>query len=85
MIDWIEIQDRILNLVSIKDIITKYTCNKIIRNRTNCINSNCSGVQKRTMSLQKGYAYCFRCNRNFNQIQFVTELRKCDFKTACKR
>lgn len=84
MIDWIEIQDRILNLVSIKDIITKYTSNKIVRNRTNCINSNCSGVQERTISLQKGFAYCFRCNRNFNQIQFVMELQKCDFKTACK-
>lgn len=84
MIDWIEIQDRILNLVSIKDIITKYTSNKIVRNRTACINSECSGVQERTISLQKGYAYCFRCGKNYNQIQAVMELQKCDFKTACK-
>lgn len=84
MIDWIEIQDRILSLVSIEDIITRYTSNKIVRNRTACINSECSGVQERTMSLQKGFAYCFRCRRNFNQIQAVMELQKCDFKTACK-
>ena len=84
MIDWIEIQDRILSLVSIEDIINKYTCNKIVRNRTNCINSNCSGVQERTMSLQKGYAYCFRCGKNYNQIQAVMELQKCEFVTACK-
>ena len=84
MIDWIEIQDRILNLVSIEDIINKYTCNKIVRNRTNCINSNCSGVQERTMSLQKGFAYCFRCGKNYNQIQAVMELQKCDYITACK-
>lgn len=82
MIDWIEIQDRILNLVSIKDIINKYTSNKIVRNRTKCI--CCSGEQANTLSLEKGFAYCFRCNRNFNQIQFVMELQKCDFKTACK-
>ena len=82
MIDWIEIQDRILDLVSIKDIITKYTSNKIVRNRTNSI--CCSGNQANTLSLENGYAYCFRCNRNFNQIQFVMELQKCDFKTACK-
>lgn len=82
MVDWIKIQDRILSLVSIEDIITRYTSNKIVRNRTKSI--CCSGKQHNTMSLQKGYAYCFRCNRNFNQIQFVMELRKCDFKTACK-
>ena len=84
MIDWIEIQDRILSLVSIEDIITKYTSNKIARNRTACINSECSGVQERTMSLQKGYAYCFRCGKNYNQIQAVMELQKCEFVTACK-
>lgn len=84
MIDWIKIQDRILSLANIEDIINKYTCNKIARNRTACINSECSGVQERTMSLQKGFAYCFRCGKNYNQIQAVMELQKCDFKTACK-
>lgn len=84
MIDWEQIQDRILSLVSIEDIITRYTSNKIVRNRTMCINSECSGVQERTMSLQKGYAYCFRCGKNYNQIQVVMELQKCDFITSCK-
>ena len=84
MIDWEQIQDRILSLISIEDIINKYTCNKIVRNRTNCINSECSGVQERTMSLQKGYAYCFRCGKNYNQIQAVMEIRNCDYITACK-
>lgn len=84
MIDWEQIQDRILSLISIEDIINKYTSNKIVRNRTACINSECSGVQERTMSLQNGYAYCFRCGKNYNQIQAVMELQKCDYLTACK-
>lgn len=84
MIDWKQIQDRILSLVSIEDIINKYTCNKIVRNRTMCINSECCGVQENTLSLQKGYAYCFRCGKNYNQIQAVMELQRCNYGTACK-
>lgn len=82
MIDWEVIQDKILSMVSIEDIINKYTCNKIVRNRTECF--CCSGNQHNTLSLQKGYAYCFRCGRNFNQIQAVMKLQKCNYGTACK-
>lgn len=82
MKDWEVIQDKILSMVSIEDIINKYTCNKIVRNRTDSF--CCSGKQHNTLSLQKGYAYCFRCGRNFNQIQAVMELQKCEFVTACK-
>ena len=82
MANWGLIKERILELVSIEDIISKYTGNKILRNRTDSF--CCAGEQHYTMSLQKGFAYCFRCRQSFNQIQIVMKTENISFTEACR-
>ena len=82
MTDWNLIINRIKELVSLEDIVSRYTNNKILRDRTDSF--CCSGEQHYTMSLKKGFAYCFRCRQHYDQIQAVMKIKDISFTDACR-
>ena len=73
--------DRIKELISLKSILDDAGI-KHRKNRCDC--PFCSGESKLTFSVsdERGFGYCFRCNFSGDIFRLYQELNSCDFKTA---